>query len=131
MSQAQLFGIMTTDPFIAPYASAFTNMIRGIKEASKEYIVENGTVPITNMKDYDEIRNYFRTDALETLGVSEALYHQIIILYKPNTVNSYSMGFYSSSLFLSFPLADPLCLPVLPPSLPPSLSPSLPLSLLL
>ena len=73
MSPAQLFGIIKTDPFIRSYGLLFLRGAGVNSGVFEKYVNQTAEIPISGLKDYVEIRTFFRTTPLEILGVSDIL----------------------------------------------------------
>ena len=60
MTGPQLFGIAKTDPFVAPYMFPFLSMSKGNAGIAAGYINQTKDLPITSLKDYEGVRDFFR-----------------------------------------------------------------------
>ena len=60
MTAAELFGIAKTDPFVAPYMFPFLGMSKGNREIAVGYVNKTKDLPITSLKDYEGVRDFFR-----------------------------------------------------------------------
>ena len=68
MTGPQLFGIAKTDPFVAPYMFPFLGMSQGNRDIDVAYVTKTKDLPITSLKDYKGVRDFFRETPQKNLS---------------------------------------------------------------
>lgn len=81
MSPVELFGILNTDPFMGSYAMPYLKSVKVNKVIYDGYINKTAGVPIFGLKDYEDIRKFFRAKPQELLGVS-SIFSQYFFTYQ-------------------------------------------------